>query len=46
MVVLGNGGAGDGPPGACRLALQAAQRAVMKEFQFAWAAFGLTGVGH
>jgi hypothetical protein len=48
MVVLGNGGAGDGPPGACRLALQAAQRAAMKEFPhpFAWAAFGLTGVGH
>jgi CHAT domain-containing protein len=30
------------------LALQAAQRAAMKEFPhpFAWAAFGLTGVGH
>jgi CHAT domain-containing protein len=29
-------------------ALQAAQRAAMKEFPhpFAWAAFGLTGVGH
>jgi hypothetical protein len=35
-------------PGACRLALQAAQRAAMKEFPHpvAWATSGLTGVGH